>query len=173
MVTPHINPLPIGMAYLEEHAVVHRDLTARNVSVGDGNVCKVADFRLARIIKEEIYNPREGEKFPIRWTAPEAALYDRFSIKSDVWSFGVTISEVLTKGAMPYPGMKKNHQVLEALEGGYRMPKPEGCPDAIYQIMLRCWSREPADRPTFESLKAELEDMYTSAAEGSYSGTLV
>ena len=48
---------------------------------------------------------REGTKFPIKWTAPEAALYNRFTIKSDVWSFGVLIAEVVTKGAMPYPGM--------------------------------------------------------------------
>ena len=167
MVTPHINPLPIGMAYLEEHSYVHRDLTASNVLVGDGDVCKVANFRLARIIKEEIYNAQGGEKLPIRWTAPEAALYNRFSIKSDVWSFSVTISEVLTKGARPYPGMN-NGQVLESVERGYRMPPPNGCPDPLYQIMLRCWRSEPEDRPTFETLKAELEDMYVSAAEGSY-----
>ena len=155
------------MAYLEEHSHIHRDLAARNVLVGDGNVCKVADYGLARVIKEDIYNPREGAKFPIKWTAPEAALYNRFTIKSDVWSFGVIISEVLTKGAMPYPGMN-NRQVLEAVDRGYRMPPPEGCPDRLYEIMLRCWSHDPERRPTFESLKSGLEDFYVSAAEGSY-----
>ena len=100
------------MAYLEEHSYIHRDLAARNILVGDGNVCKVADFGLARVIKEDIYNPREGTKFPIKWTAPEAALYNRFTIKSDVWSFGVLISEVITKGAMPYPGMNNRLAVL-------------------------------------------------------------
>ena len=62
------------MSYLEEHSYIHRDLAARNILVGEGNVCKVADFGLARVIKEDIYNPREGAKFPIKWTAPEAAL---------------------------------------------------------------------------------------------------
>lgn len=155
------------MCYLEEHSYIHRDLAARNILVGEGNVCKVADFGLARVIKEDIYNPREGTKFPIKWTAPEAALYNRFSIKSDVWSYGVTISEVITKGAMPYPGMN-NRQVLEAVDRGYRMPPPEGCPDPLYNIMLSCWKTEPDDRPTFESLKALLDDYYVSAAEGAY-----
>ena len=104
-----------GMAYLEEHSFIHRDLAARNILVGEGNLCKVADFGLARIIKEDIYSPREGTKFPIKWTAPEAALYNRFTIKSDVWSFGILIFEITTKGAMPYAGMN-NRQVLEAVE---------------------------------------------------------
>ena len=95
----------VGMAYLEEHSYIHRDLAARNILVGDGSVCKVADFGLARVIKEDIYNPREGTKFPIKWTAPEAALYNRYTIKSDVWSYGILMYEIMTKGAMPYPGM--------------------------------------------------------------------
>lgn len=166
MITSVLSCFP-GMAYLEEHSSIHRDLAARNVLVGEGNVCKVADFGLARVIKEDIYNPREGTKFPIKWTAPEAALYNRFSIKSDVWSFGVVIAEVITRGAMPYPGMN-NRQVLEAVERGYRMPAPEGCPDPLYNIMLSCWKHESEERPTFESLKNLLEDYYVSAAEGAY-----
>ena len=156
-----------GMAYLEEHSYIHRDLAARNILVGDGNLCKVADFSLARVIKEDIYNPREGTKFPIKWTAPEAALYNKFSIKSDVWSFGVVICELLTGGTMPYPGMN-NRQVLEAVERGYRMPPPDNCPDALYNIMLSCWKREADNRPTFEQLKYQLEDYFVSAAEGAY-----
>ena len=156
-----------GMAYLEEHSYIHRDLAARNILVGDGNLCKVADFGLARVIKEDIYNPREGTKFPIKWTAPEAALYNKFSIKSDVWSFGIVICELLTVGAMPYPGMN-NRQVLEAVERGYRMPPPDNCPDALYNIMLSCWKREADNRPTFEHLKYQLEDYFVSAAEGAY-----
>ena len=98
-----------GMAYLEEHSYIHRDLAARNILVGEGSVCKVADFGLARVIKEDIYNPREGTKFPIKWTAPEAALYNRYTIKSDVWSYGVLMYEIMTKGAMPYPGMTNRY----------------------------------------------------------------
>ena len=159
-----------GMAYLEEHSYIHRDVAARNILVGDGNLCKVADFGLARLIKEDIYNPREGTKFPIKWTAPEAALYNKFSIKSDVWSFGVMICELLTEGTMPYPGMN-NRQVLEAVERGYRMPPPDNCPDALYNIMLSCWKREADKRPTFEHLKYQLEDYYVSVDVGAYKPT--
>ena len=101
----------IGMAYLEEHSYIHRDLAARNILVGEGSVCKIADFGLARVIKEDIYNPREGTKFPIKWTAPEAALYNRYTIKSDVWSYGVLMYEIMTKGAMPYPGMSNRYVI--------------------------------------------------------------
>lgn len=48
--------------------------------------------------------PGPGAKFPIKWTAPEAALYGRFTIKSDVWSFGILLTELTTKGRVPYPG---------------------------------------------------------------------
>ena len=89
------------MNYLEEHSYIHRDLAARNILVGDGNVCKVANFGLAHFIKEDIYNSKKGKMFPIKWAAPEVTLYNCFSIKSDIWSFGITISEVITKGEMP------------------------------------------------------------------------
>ena len=108
----------VGMAYLEEHSYIHRDLAARNILVGEGNVCKVADFGLARVIKEDIYNPREGTKFPIKWTAPEAALYNRYTIKSDVWSYGVLVYEIMTRGSMPYPGMS-NRLELKAAPQSY------------------------------------------------------
>ena len=148
------------MAYLEEHSYIHRDLAARNILVGEANMCKVAHFGLARHIQGDTYNAPEGTKVPIRWTAPEATLYNRFSIKSDVWSFGVIMCEVVTKGRFPYPGMT-NHQVLEAVERGYRMPKPDGCPDALYEIMLSCWKDEPESRPTFEYLQSALQALNT------------
>ena len=152
------------MAYLEEHSYIHRDLAARNVLVGEANMCKVANFGLAWHIQGDTYNPPEGTKFPIKWTAPEAALYNRFSIKSDVWSFGVTMCEVVTKGRMPYPGMN-NPQVLEAVDRGYRMPKPDGCPDTLYEIMLSCWKDEPESRWTFDYLQSALQDMVVLSAD--------
>ncbi|XP_063065367.1 proto-oncogene tyrosine-protein kinase Src isoform X2 [Engraulis encrasicolus] len=104
-----------GMAYVERMNYVHRDLRAANILVGDNMVCKVADFGLARLIEDNEYTARQGAKFPIKWTAPEAALYGKFTIKSDVWSFGVLLTELATKGRVPYPGMV-NREVLEQVE---------------------------------------------------------
>ena len=128
-----------GMAYLESQSYVHRDLAARNVLVGENNICKVGDFGLARILeREDEYTAKEGAKFPIKWTAPEAALMSRFSVKSDVWSYGILLAELVTYGRIPYPGMT-NAEVLQQVERGYRMPSPPGTPEALYEIMLDCW----------------------------------
>ncbi|XP_075215648.1 tyrosine-protein kinase Src42A isoform X1 [Lycorma delicatula] len=149
-----------GMAYLESQNYIHRDLAARNVLVGDGNIVKIADFGLARLIKEDEYEARVGARFPIKWTAPEAANYSKFSIKSDVWSFGILLTELVTYGRIPYPGMT-NAEVLHQVEHGYRMPCPPGCPNALYDIMLECWHKDPMKRPTFETLQWKLEDFFT------------
>lgn len=151
-----------GMAYLEKHGYVHRDLAARNVLVGKTLNVKVADFGLSRSVVEDEYVAHEGAKFPIKWTAPEACLTNAFSTKSDVWSFGVLISECVTYGRIPYPGMS-NHEVIRKIEEeDYRMPKPSGTPDKLYKdIMLKCWAKEADDRPTFETLSWQLEDFFS------------
>ncbi len=94
-----------GMSFLESKNFIHRDLAARNVLVSDNNIVKIADFGLSRCIEDEIYVAHVGAKFPIKWTAPEACTLNRFSTKSDVWSFGVLMYEVVTYGRMPYAGM--------------------------------------------------------------------
>ncbi|XP_072371161.1 proto-oncogene tyrosine-protein kinase Src-like isoform X2 [Scyliorhinus torazame] len=150
-----------GMAYVERMNYVHRDLRAANILVGESLVCKVADFGLARLIEDNEYTARQGAKFPIKWTAPEAALYGRFTIKSDVWSFGILMTELATKGRVPYPGMV-NREVLDQVERGYRMPCPPECPNSLHDLMLQCWKKEPEERPTFEYLQSFLEDYFTS-----------
>ncbi|XP_013889474.1 proto-oncogene tyrosine-protein kinase Src isoform X2 [Austrofundulus limnaeus] len=150
-----------GMAYVERMNYVHRDLRAANILVGENLICKVADFGLARLIEDNEYTARQGAKFPIKWTAPEAALYGRFTIKSDVWSFGILLTELATKGRVPYPGMV-NREVLDQVERGYRMPCPAECPGSLHELMLTCWRKEPEERPTFEYLQGFLEDYFTS-----------
>ncbi|XP_054828652.1 tyrosine-protein kinase Blk [Eublepharis macularius] len=149
-----------GMAYIERMNFIHRDLRAANILVSETLSCKVADFGLARVIENE-YFAKEGAKFPIKWTAPEAINYGVFTIKSDVWSFGILLTEIVTYGRCPYPAMT-NPEVIRCLELGYRMPRPEHCPHELYLLMLKCWQNNPEERPTFEYLQSTLEDFYTS-----------
>ncbi|XP_029281319.1 tyrosine-protein kinase SRK2 [Cottoperca gobio] len=151
-----------GMAFLELQNYIHRDLAARNVLVGENNICKVADFGLARVFMKEnenVYEAREGTKFPVKWTAPEAIHDNKFSIKSDVWSFGILLYEIMTFGQMPYPNMT-NYQVVQRLPQGYRMPCPPNCPKVMYDMMTDCWKENEQDRPTFETLQWKLEDFF-------------
>ncbi|XP_063868327.1 tyrosine-protein kinase SRK3-like isoform X1 [Scylla paramamosain] len=138
-----------GMEYLESKMLIHRDLAARNILVGHCYVCKVADFGLSKLYEDAIYAGKVSKgKLPIKWTAPEALLHQKYSSKSDVWSFGVMLMEILTHGAVPYPGYS-NMELLEALSSGYRMPQPASCPPKLYELILDCWRRNPDDRPTF------------------------
>uniref|UniRef100_A0A8D0DPQ9 Tyrosine-protein kinase n=1 Tax=Salvator merianae TaxID=96440 RepID=A0A8D0DPQ9_SALMN len=155
-----------GMAYIERKNYIHRDLRAANVLVSESLMCKIADFGLARVIEDNEYTAREGAKFPIKWTAPEAINYGSFSIKSDVWSFGILLYEIITYGKIPYPGMS-NSDVMMALQRGYRMPRVEACPVELYDIMKTCWKDKAEERPTFEYLQSVLDDFYT-ATEGQY-----
>ncbi|NXH10382.1 BLK kinase, partial [Bucco capensis] len=152
-----------GMAYIERMNSIHRDLRAANILVSETLCCKIADFGLARIIENE-YLAQEGAKFPIKWTAPEAINFGVFTIKSDVWSFGILLTEIITYGRIPYPGMT-NPEVIRNLERGYRMPCPDLCPLELYNVILRCWRSKPEERPTFEYLQSVLEDFYTATEQ--------
>jgi fyn-related kinase len=157
-----------GMSHLEEMSFIHRDLAARNILVGEENICKVADFGFARLVEGAkpgemaVFTAEQMTKFPVRWTAPEAMAFNKYSIKSDVWSFGILLAEIVTYGKKPYQGLT-NREVVQKLDDGFRHPKPAGCPDGLYELMMDCWKVEAADRPTFESLTFRLEDFFHSA----------
>ncbi|XP_068119935.1 tyrosine-protein kinase Srms-like [Hyperolius riggenbachi] len=140
-----------GMEYLEKKHVVHRDLATRNVLVGESLVCKIADFGLARLLKDDLYSPESNRTIPIRWTAPEALAYCTYSTKSDVWSFGVLVYEVYTFGDTPYKGWN-NKDVYAKVFKGYRLPQPPNCTNEMYNVMMTCWKESPKDRPSFQEL---------------------
>ncbi|XP_060627920.2 tyrosine-protein kinase Srms [Anolis sagrei] len=148
-----------GMTYLEEQHVVHRDLAARNILVGDDLACKIADFGLARLLKDDIYSTSSNTMIPVKWTAPEAAIYQTYSPKSDVWSYGILLYEVFTYGQCPYEGMT-NQETIQQITRGYRLPRPNTCSPEIYSVMLECWKSHPEDRPSFLTLRESLFSIY-------------
>ena len=152
-----------AMSYLEMRNFIHRDLAARNCLVSENHVVKVADFGLARLIRDDTYTAHPGAKFPIKWTAPEGLAYNRFTTKSDVWAFGILLWEIATYGMSPYPGVELN-EVYQLLESGYRMECPPGCPVRIYELMKQCWNWEPHERPSFHDIHFAMEHMFQESS---------
>ncbi|KAK3921852.1 Tyrosine kinase receptor Cad96Ca [Frankliniella fusca] len=148
-----------GMEFLSSKGIIHRDLAARNVLVTEDRTCKVADFGFARdLMDNHVYERKSEGRLPIRWMAPES-LYDNvFSVKSDVWSFGVLMWEVVTLGSTPYPGMGAA-DVMRKVRDGYRLDKPEHCRRELYNIMFYCWDRDPKERPYFSELVQRTEEL--------------
>jgi serine/threonine protein kinase/ankyrin repeat protein len=141
-----------GMKYLSQNHILHRDLAARNLLVkGEDKrfVVKVADFGLSRVTDGTYYS--RSRKFPIKWTAPEALQFARFSTKSDVWSFGVVLWEMFEFGKVPYQGMS-NRDAMQYVLTGSRLPKPDACPPELYRLMLDCWRADAQQRPTFQQI---------------------
>ncbi|XP_076994771.1 tyrosine-protein kinase Fer [Tamandua tetradactyla] len=144
-----------GMAYLESKNCIHRDLAARNCLVAENNVLKISDFGMSRQEDGGVYSSSGLKQIPIKWTAPEALNYGRYSSESDVWSFGILLWETFSLGVCPYPGMT-NQQAREQVERGYRMSAPQHCPEDIFKIMQTCWDYKPENRPKFGELQKEL-----------------
>ncbi|XP_055240143.1 ephrin type-A receptor 5 isoform X7 [Gorilla gorilla gorilla] len=149
-----------GMKYLSDMGYVHRDLAARNILINSNLVCKVSDFGLSRVLEDDpeaAYTTRGG-KIPIRWTAPEAIAFRKFTSASDVWSYGIVMWEVVSYGERPYWEMT-NQDVIKAVEEGYRLPSPMDCPAALYQLMLDCWQKDRNSRPKFDEIVNMLDKL--------------
>uniref|UniRef100_A0A8C2E1K1 Receptor protein-tyrosine kinase n=1 Tax=Cyprinus carpio TaxID=7962 RepID=A0A8C2E1K1_CYPCA len=148
-----------GMMYLEERRLVHRDLAARNVLVKSPNHIKITDFGLARLldVDEKEYNS-DGGKMPIKWMALECIHYRKFTHQSDVWSYGVTIWELMTFGGKPYDGIP-TREIPDILEKGERLPQPPICTIDVYMVMVKCWMIDADSRPRFKELAAEFSRM--------------
>ncbi|XP_049593484.1 tyrosine-protein kinase Fer [Syngnathus scovelli] len=144
-----------GMAYLESKNCIHRDLAARNCLVGEGTLLKISDFGMSRQEDDGVYSSSGLKQIPIKWTAPEALNYGRYTSESDVWSYGILLWETFSLGVCPYPGMT-NQQAREQVEKGYRMACPQRCPDDVYKVMQRCWQYSPEERPKFAELQRDL-----------------
>uniref|UniRef100_A0A8C8RKG4 receptor protein-tyrosine kinase n=1 Tax=Pelusios castaneus TaxID=367368 RepID=A0A8C8RKG4_9SAUR len=146
-----------GMDYLSSKNFIHRDLAARNCMLNENmNVC-VADFGLSKkIYNGDYYRQGRIAKMPVKWIAIESLADRVYTIKSDVWSFGVTMWEIATRGQTPYPGVE-NSEIYDYLRQGHRLKQPPDCLDGLYELMASCWALNPKERPSFEVLHGELE----------------
>ncbi|CDR00747.1 unnamed protein product [Oncorhynchus mykiss] len=167
------------MDYLATKRYIHRDLATRNILVESELRVKIGDFGLTKVLPQDkdYYTVREPGESPIFWYAPESLTESKFSVGSDVWSFGVVLYELFSDKNCSPPaafmdkmGRDKQGQMIvyhliDLLKKGYRLPAPQGCPEEIQHMMTECWNIDPALRPTFKKL-AQTVDMFRDSKEG-------
>ncbi|XP_016322048.1 receptor tyrosine-protein kinase erbB-3-like isoform X3 [Sinocyclocheilus anshuiensis] len=148
-----------GMYYLEEHCIAHRNLAARNVLLKSDYIVQISDFGVVDLLypddKKYVYSEH---KMPIKWMALESILFRRYTHQSDVWSYGVTVWEMMSDGAEPYASMHP-HDVPGLLEKGERLAQPQICTIDVYMVMVKCWMIDENVRPTFKELASEFTRM--------------
>uniref|UniRef100_A0A665WKZ7 receptor protein-tyrosine kinase n=1 Tax=Echeneis naucrates TaxID=173247 RepID=A0A665WKZ7_ECHNA len=151
--------IALGMEYLSGRNFLHRDLAARNCMLRDDMTVCVADFGLSKkIYSGDYYRQGRIAKMPVKWIAVESLADRVFTVKSDVWAFGITMWEIATRGMTPYPGIP-NHEIYDYLVEGHRLKQPTDCLDELYEIMYSCWRADPLDRPLFPQLRERLEKL--------------
>jgi serine/threonine protein kinase len=144
-----------GMVHLEQKQITHRDLAARNVLINERKILKISDFGLSR---SGVYVNTKHKKVPLRWLSVEAMRENFYSSKSDVWAFGIVLWEIGTLGGFPYPTVS-DMDLLNFLDEGKRLEKPDNCSEELYTLMLQCWSKTPDMRPSFAEIVSHLDSV--------------
>ncbi|XP_037085289.1 NT-3 growth factor receptor-like [Pollicipes pollicipes] len=149
-----------GMEYLASQHFVHRDLACRNILVGEQMVVKISDFGMSRDIYTcDYYKVAGGSRMlPVRWMAPESISYGKFTLESDIWSYGVVLWEIYAYGKQPYYG-HSNKEVVNLILQNILLVPPDTCPSAVCDIMDACWKSEPRDRTSFSDIVLKLAHM--------------
>ncbi|XP_065905864.1 muscle, skeletal receptor tyrosine protein kinase-like isoform X2 [Dysidea avara] len=158
-----------GMEYLSNQGLVHRDLATRNCLVATGLEIKIADFGLSRDINStDYYRVRGRAVLSIRWMAPESIMYGKFTMATDVWSFGVVMWEVFTYGQQPYVGLT-DEEVIASVTKQETLEPPTGCPLQVKKVMTQCWSQSPGSRSNFSKLHTTIQQLSTTLKDVVYS----
>ncbi|GAB5566250.1 platelet-derived growth factor receptor alpha [Prionailurus iriomotensis] len=158
-----------GMEFLEFKSCVHRDLAARNVLVTHGKVVKICDFGLARdIMSDSNYVIRGNARLPVKWMAPESLFEGVYTIKSDVWSYGILLWEIFSLGVNPYPGIPVDANFYKLIQSGFKMDQPFYATEEIYFIMQSCWAFDSRKRPSFPNLTSFLGCQLADAEEATW-----
>uniref|UniRef100_A0A4W4FTP6 Tyrosine-protein kinase n=1 Tax=Electrophorus electricus TaxID=8005 RepID=A0A4W4FTP6_ELEEL len=164
-----------GMDYLASKRYIHRDLATRNILVESESRVKIGDFGLTKVLPQDkdYYTVREPGESPIFWYAPESLTESKFSVASDVWSFGVVLYELFTysdkncspptvfmeKMGIDKQGQMIVYHLIDLLKHNYRLPSPVGCPAEVYSLMKDSWAAEPSLRPSFRSLGCTVDSI--------------
>lgn len=163
-----IRQIASAMESLTMSDIVHCDLAIRNVLVFAFDeskpadvLVKIGDFGLSISRYYQTHAYRQRDTVPLRWMAPETIRKRKWSEKSDVWAFGVTVWELLTDGEIPYCCIGSNEEVGKGvIDGSLRLKMPDACPVELWSIVVKCWAERPEDRPTFRALVAALEGLW-------------
>ncbi|CAN9506272.1 unnamed protein product [Ophioblennius macclurei] len=162
-----------GMEFLSAKNCIHRDLAARNVLVTKGRLVKIGDFGLARDIDNDSnYVVRGNVRLPVKWMAPESIFQGMYTMKSDVWAYGILLWEIFSLGVTPYPGMKVDHTFYSMIEKGFKMEAPYYANDSVYKMMCNCWALDPCNRPAFSKLVEFMCSQLTDREEKLYHNML-
>lgn len=139
---------------------MHRDLAARNVLLSDYQTIKICDFGLSRDVYEQNLYQKSNccDPVPVKWMALESLKHRVYTTQSDVWSYGVLLWEIMMLGEYPYPTIS-SPRLYEALNRGYRMPRPTLCCYKLYEVMLACWDKNPTNRPKFGVIKDKIDNI--------------
>ena len=145
------------MEYLTNNMFIHRDLAARNCLLDDTLMVKISDFGLTKQILDKTYYRTQTQfQLPLKWLAIESLEHSVYTLKTDLWSYGVLLWELMTRGQTPYVTVQP-FELLHYLKCGKRLEQPPCCPDEVYAICLECWSPEPNERPEFSEIITRLE----------------
>lgn len=148
-----------GMVYLSERKFVHRDLATRNCLINEDMVVKIADFGLShKIYLQDYYKGDENDAIPIRWMPLESILYNKYTIESDIWAFGVVLWEIFSFAIQPYFGMT-HEEVVKYVKDGSMLTCPENTPLVLYNLMTQCWNPKPNERPAFMYIQQTLHQI--------------